>query len=243
MVETFKSIRRGDVTKMLDAIEDKSGTSSADHALAHLSKLFSWYALRHENYDSPIVRGMRRGSSARDRILTDDEIRTLWKATGTSGDLTKLLLLTAQRLSKVAGMKWDNISNGIWSVPRKPREKGTGGDLVLPGMALDIINAQPRFASNPHVFAARANSYWQKFATVYDEICIQDHWTLHDLRRTARSLISRAGVRPDIAERVLGHVQQGVEGTYDRHRYTEEKGDALSRLAALIERVVNNIYQ
>ena len=62
VVETFGVIRRGDVTKMLDEIEDKSGTSSADHALAHLSGLFSWYALRHENYDSPIVRGMRRAS-------------------------------------------------------------------------------------------------------------------------------------------------------------------------------------
>ena len=87
---------------------------------------------------------MRRGSSKelRDRILTDEEIRTLWKATGTVGDLTKLLLLTAQRREKVAAMKWDDISNGAWSVPRKPRrQKGTGGDLVLPGIALDIINA------------------------------------------------------------------------------------------------------
>ena len=64
-------------------------------------------------------------------------------------------------------------------------------------------------------------------------------WQLHDLRRTARSLLSRAGVRPDIAERVLGHVQPGVAGVYDRHAYTSEKADALRRLAALIDSIVH----
>ena len=51
--------------------------------------------------------------------------------------------------------------------------------------------------------------------------------------------MSRAGVRPDIAERVLGHVMGGVEGIYDRHTYREEKAHALKALAALIEKIVN----
>ena len=64
-------------------------------------------------------------------------------------------------------------------------------------------------------------------------------WVIHDLRRTARSLMSQAGVRPDIAERVLGHAIAGVEGVYDRHHYNDEKSDALNRLAALMERIIN----
>lgn len=64
-------------------------------------------------------------------------------------------------------------------------------------------------------------------------------WVLHDLRRTAKSLMARAGVRPDISERVLGHVIGGVEGVYDRHTYRDEKADALKRLAALIDSIVN----
>jgi integrase len=63
-------------------------------------------------------------------------------------------------------------------------------------------------------------------------------WTLHDLRRTPRSLMSRAGVRPDISERVLGHAITGVEGIYDRHRYDAEKADALHKLAALVDSIV-----
>ena len=66
----------------------------------------------------------------------------------------------------------------------------------------------------------------------------RDGWTVHDLRRTARSLMSRAGVRPDIAERVLGHAIKGVEGVYDRHSYREEKAHALKALAGLIENIL-----
>ena len=64
------------------------------------------------------------------------------------------------------------------------------------------------------------------------------NWTLHDLRRTAKTLMVRAGVRPDISERVLGHVIAGVEGTYDRHSYADEKREALEKLATIIERVL-----
>lgn len=65
------------------------------------------------------------------------------------------------------------------------------------------------------------------------------NWKLHDLRRTAKTLMVRAGVRPDISERVLGHVITGVEGTYDRHSYAAEKRDALEKLAAMVERILN----
>jgi integrase len=64
-------------------------------------------------------------------------------------------------------------------------------------------------------------------------------WTTHDLRRTARSLMSRAGVDPDHAERALGHVVGGVRGVYDRHEFKEEKRRAFEALAALVERIVN----
>ena len=64
-------------------------------------------------------------------------------------------------------------------------------------------------------------------------------WVLHDLRRTARSLMARAGVRRDVAERVLGHVIQGVEGTYDRHEYRDEKAAALNKLAGLIALILD----
>jgi integrase len=64
-------------------------------------------------------------------------------------------------------------------------------------------------------------------------------WTLHDLRRTAKTLMARAGVRPDISERVLSHVIPGVEGIYDRWGYLTEKRDALLKLDALLKRILS----
>ena len=63
-------------------------------------------------------------------------------------------------------------------------------------------------------------------------------WVLHDLRRSARSLLSRCNVPGDHAERVLGHVIPGVRGTYDRFEYRDEKRDALEKLDALVERIL-----
>jgi integrase len=64
-------------------------------------------------------------------------------------------------------------------------------------------------------------------------------WTLHDLRRTARSLLSRSGVDADTAERCLAHAIRGVRGTYDRHRYMDEKACAFEALAAMIDRILH----
>jgi integrase len=246
----FASIRRGDVAKLLDKVEDTNGAMVADFVLAVVRGLCNWYQTRHEDYVSPVVKGMRRTdpkARARARILDDDEIREVWKqaeANGTFGAFLRVTLLTAQRREKVATMRWEDVSvDGVWSIPGEGREKGTAGSLVLPEAALNIIKAQPRFASNPHVFAGQGQSHMQgqsKRKLQFDgKLAGVAPWRLHDLRRTARSLMSRAGVRPDISERVLGHAIRRVEGVYDRHSYRDEKADAIAALASLIESIVN----
>jgi integrase len=64
------------------------------------------------------------------------------------------------------------------------------------------------------------------------------HWVFHDLRRTARTIMSRAGVAGEIGERVLGHAIPGVRGVYDRYEYLDEKRDALERLASLVSEII-----
>jgi hypothetical protein len=76
-------IRRSDVTALLDAIEEKRSAALADHVLAVIRKMFNWHAARDERFHSPLVRGMTRTSitaRARDRVLKDDEIQSLWRA-------------------------------------------------------------------------------------------------------------------------------------------------------------------
>ncbi len=250
----FRELKRGDVTALLDKIEDDHGARQADLCLAIIRKLMHWYQARNDDYASPVVRGMNRYRPADrkgKRILNDAEIRALWAATedmGSFGALTRMLLLTAQRRDKVATMQWDHVVDGEWRIPSEPREKGNAGNLRLPQTALDIIAKQPRIADNPYVFAAASgkghfNSHSQRKEELDKKLAeaLPDmpSWVLHDLRRTARSLLSRAGVRPDISERVLGHAIPGVEGVYDRHSYDHEKADALNRLATLIDTIVH----
>ena len=240
----FKSIGRGDVAKLLDKVEIQGGPRAASSMLAVFSSMASWYEARDDSYRSPVVKGMYRGETVkRDRTLTDDELRAIWNAAdGAFGALVKMLLLTGQRREKAAAMRWDDLDGAVWTIPAEKREKGNAGKLVLPDLALEIINAQPRYVSNPYVFAGDGGHIksWSRRKQQFDaKLENVKPWVLHDLRRTARSLMSRAGIRPDISERVLGHVIKGVEGIYDRHAYTEEKAHALRALASLIENITN----
>jgi integrase len=244
----FVDIRRSDVAALLDAVEDAHGHWTADAVLAVLGALMSWHSTRDDDYTPPLVKKMRRTppqARKRSRILSDDELRAVWRAAeqaGVFGAFLRLLLLTGQRREKVATMRWDDLVGDVWTIRTATREKGNAGSLKLPPLAMAVLAERPRIAGNPYVFAGRTVGPLGGFAerhAVFRASCGVDRWTLHDCRRSARSLMSRAGVISEHAERVLGHVIRGVEGVYDRHAYTTEKANALAKLAALIEDITD----
>ena len=129
----------------------------------------AWYQSRHDDYASPIVKGMRRSNTkerARDRKLNDDELRAVWQAAdGTFGAFVRMLLLTGQRREKVAAMRWQDVSvDGVWTIPAEDREKGNAVELPLPEAALAIIKTIPRYAGNPYVFAGRGGSHFSGYS-------------------------------------------------------------------------------
>jgi integrase len=247
----FVAIRRSDVAALLDHVEDNHSPRQADAVLTVVRSIMNWFATRHDDYSVPVVRGMRRQNphaQARTRILDDAEIRAIWKAAesnGPFGGFVRLLLLTGQRRAKVAAMRWSDVSlDGEWTIPAEKREKGNAGSIMLPEIAAAIIRVQPHLGDNPHVFAGRGDGCINGFSKLkrrFDAKLPADMapWTIHDLRRSARSLMARAGIRPDIAERVMGHAIAGIEGVYDRHSYRDEKADALQKLASLIATILN----
>jgi len=257
----FIAIKRSDVAALLDEVEDDHGARQADYCLNVVRSIMNWFAARHDDYGPPIVRGMRRQSphaQSRTRVLNDAEIAAIWKqaeakmpsASGkpewndTFGAFIRVALLTAQRREKLRTMRWDDIADdGTWTIPKAPREKDSVGSVILPKAALAIINAQPQLASNTFVFAGRGQGPFNGFSKAKERFDGKlkgvKSWTIHDLRRSARSLMSRAGVPSEHAERVMGHAIIGVEGIYDRHTYAREKADALARLASLIDGIVH----
>jgi integrase len=193
--------------------------------------------------------------------LSDEEIRIIWPLldeVGTFGALSKMLLLTAQRRDEVAHMRHKEIGkDGVWTIPAERYKTKRPNHVPLSKAALALIEQQPKLEDCDFVFPSRVKTTYSGFGkskAALDKAVVSamtkqaiigakveplPNWTLHDLRRTAKTLMVRAGVRPDISERVLGHVITGVEGTYDRHSYAEEKREALETLAAMVERILN----
>jgi integrase len=206
----------------------------------------NWHALRSDDFRSPIVRGMGRVNPkkrARVRVLVDDELRAVWRtaeaSTGPFGRLVRFILLTGARRTEAAAMAWLELS-GEWTLPAA-RNK-TKVDFVRPLSAEARAVLPAKVDGCDYVFTtdgASPISGFAKFKLAFDKACGVTGWTLHDLRRTARSLMSRAGVPPDHVERCLGHIIPGVRDVYDRYEYVEEKRDAFDRLAALIMEIIN----
>lgn len=242
-------LRRSHIMDALDEIADENGLVMADRTLSNLRKCLNWWAIRDDDFNSPIVRGMARikpKERARERILTDDEIRDVWAALDGMGApytaFVRVLFLTACRRTEVAQMRWDEIDGDSWTIPAARYKTKIDHVVPLTKAVRAIIGDKPKKAG-PFVFSTtngeRPFSGYSKAKRLLDARAPMSHWTLHDLRRTGRSLLSRAGVTSDVAERVLGHVIGGVRGTYDRHRYESEKRDALERLAALVEKILH----
>jgi integrase len=239
------SIKRRDIAGLLDGVEDKHGPHMADKVAMCLSSVGKWHANRTDDYVSPfagLASRVPRHEQKRSRTLDDDEVRAIWKAADEAGALgaaIKLLLLTGQRREKVWSLRWDDISpEGVWTLRTEPREKPNAGELQLPEQALEIVRGQPRLLGQPLVF--RSGAFNSRAVAAFRAASGTSGWRIHDLRRTARTLLSRAKVQREDAERVLGHVVgTDIEGIYDRHRYDAEKAEALRRLAALVDTIVN----
>lgn len=237
-----EDIRRSDVIRMLDTIEDESGPGAADAALAFTRRIFSWHEERHDDFRSPTIKMKHRRTSARERVLTDDEIRAVWGVEGFWGDFSRLLLLTAARRTELSEMSRDELNGGLWTIPGERVKNGKEVARPLSRAAQQMLAAIPTLDGCKYVFTTDGRGPVTTFSTgkaSIDEACGVTGWTFHDLRRTARTLLSRAGVDADTAERCLGHAIGGVRGVYDRHKYEEQMKVAFEKLANMIEQIID----
>ncbi len=135
-------------------------------------------------------------------------------------------------------MRWSELQGQTWIIPAVRYKTNLDHVVPLSALALSVLperNGEFVFSKNGH----QAMGGYQRHKRAIDETSGVRGWVIHDLRRTARSLLSRAGVPSDHAERCLGHVIPGVRGVYDRHEYFDEKARAFEALAAQVERIIN----
>jgi integrase len=190
--------------------------------------------------------------------LDDREIRDLWTALDDLKNdapicyprFVRTLLYVAQRREEVSRMVWEEIEGDAWAIPKERSKNKLANVVPLTKEVRNLLGPKQNggFVFSNEKDGRRAFSGFSKAKAALDRKIADlrkregraaiPHWVHHDLRRTGRSLMSRAGVLPDIAERVLGHVIPGVRGTFDCYEYFDEKRDALEKLAALIERIL-----
>ena len=183
--------------------------------------------------------------------MTDDELRSVWRAaeedkTTPFGNYVKFVLLTACRRSEAAGLtRSELIDDGTgWLIPASRYKIKCDTVIPLSAAAQKIVASMPELAGGDFIFSRDGSRPLHDFHNrkqSLDAISGVKNYTLHDLRRTSRTLLSRAGVRPDIGEMCLGHVVGGIRGRYDKFQFREEKRDAFEKLAALIEGIVGGV--
>ena len=220
----------------------------ADRVYSLVKQITNWHAEKLDDYTPPFLakRTKRYGGKAREHVLSDDEIRAIWACEDdpTFSNFVKFALLCGQRKQTILAARWQDISpSGVWTIPdRGDCAKGTVGKVQLSELALSIVRSQLRIPGKDLIFAAvhgkGAYGAFSRAKKRLDEASGVTAWRVHDLLRSARTLMSRAGVDKDHAEYALGHVIGGVRGAYDRHKYFDEKSAALAALAAEIEKIV-----
>jgi integrase len=262
--KSIYELQRSDIKTMLAEIAREHGPVMADRVLAYVRKAFNWQMIDDDNFKSPIVRGMARTKPkqrARKRTLADEEIRDVWAALETADvpecypRFLKSLLFNATRRNESSMMNSAEVEGDIWVIPGSRYKTKLDHAIPLTDAFRELIGGKPAECQRNSWFVfsttngIRPFSGFSKAKRVLDaEIAKMrkqtgrepmSRWTLHDLRRTGRSLMSRAKVPSDHAERVLGHVIGGVRETYDRYEYLDEKREALTRLSNLLREIID----
>jgi integrase len=245
-------IERRQIAALLARIAQDSGAVTANRVRASLSAFFSWCIQSGIADNNPVSGTAKEKEETRERVLSPDEIRTIWNAVpeGQFANILKLLLLTGARANEIAALKWDEIKGDMIVLPAERTKNGRSHIIPLSGPALAVLAAQPR-STDDFVFGrvtGRPFSGWGASKIHADE-CIAkaagkeiDHWTPHDLRRTAATIMAEEiGIPPHIIEAVLNHVsghKAGVAGVYNRASYEAEKRTALARWAEHVTAII-----
>jgi integrase len=254
-----KSVTRRDGVLLLDKVVDRGSRIMANRVGALLSQMFRFAVTRGMLDASPFVALGRPGGSekARNRRLTEKEIRTFWKKL-TRARLSaevrialKLILVTAQRPGEVALATWKefDLERKVWTIPPERSKNGQEHEVPLSALALTLIrHLRRRFGETKYVIPSRCWKAREGAPITVRALSqgIRDRrkhfglprFTPHDLRRTAASLMTANGVPRLHVEKILNHTIDDVAEIYDRHDYTKEKRAAADILDQTIQTIL-----
>jgi integrase len=249
-------VHASDISRLLDKMKDRAPTAAND-LLRFASRIFDFGIRRQVVAGNPAAAFTPRDAGGterpRQRALTGEELTKLFDAirkTPTFGGdnllAIKLLLALCVRKGELLGARWAEFdlegktdAGPVWHLPGSRTKTGESLDIPLVPLVVESLQAVKELsADSEYLFPQRRRDPRQRVPhvgldTLNVAVARVEHqlepFTLHDLRRTARTHLASLGVRREVAERCLGHKIRGVEGTYDRHNYFEERREALEQ--------------
>ena len=238
---TIHEITRRDVNELLDRIVSRGSPVTANRALAAIRKMFSWAVSKDIVKTSP-CEGVTRPfeETARDRALTDDELRLVWRGAEAVGrpfhELVKLLILTLQRRDEVGEMRRSELrmQEHSWVIPKERVKNGQEHEVPLSAAAISIFQSLPQIGRSGFLFTTTGEAPASGFSRVKrrldfeilklqkadaikrgenpDTVKPLPHWTLHDLRRTGASGMAKLGIPMHVVEKILNHTSGSFGG-------------------------------
>jgi integrase len=247
------NVSRRDVSARLLELARTSGTVGANRARANLSAAFVW-AMKAGLVDhNPVVGTVKGEESSRERVLTPDELRAIWRATAELNGydaIIRLMMLIGARKSEVGGMAHAELDRdrALWALAGERTKNGLPHEVPLSRQALAVIDEFPELPGRPYLFGRGGRtpfSGWSRSKERLDERIAEQQgaslaaWRLHDIRRSVVTHMAELAIAPPhIIEAVVGHVsghKDGVAGVYNRAVYRAEKAAALQRWGDWLE--------
>lgn len=258
-----EEVKPADIDALLKAVVDRGAPTVANDVLRWVRRMFNYAIKRHLCEYNPAAAFDQSDAGgaepSRDRALDKDEIkvffRAMRKAKGFSvqNELTiKLLLLLAVRKQELTAARWDefDLDSAVWNLPAARTKTGAAIAIPLPPVAVDWLRDLQRLScGSDYVLPARKAQTRMlphiHEGTINVALAKVKHglkpFTVHDLRRTARTRIAGLQISDFVAERCLNHAIPGSAGKYDRFHYFDERRDALTKWAGLLESLMEEV--
>jgi integrase len=223
------SIRLRDVADLLTTIDKASGSTTTNRVRSTLSACFAWAMREGLALSNPVVNTNKRDEQTRDRVLSNEELKLIWNAAGADayGTIIKLLILTGQRRSEIAELRWSEVNGDAMNLPGERTKNKRPHVIPLAPTGRRLLAERPRTGEAVFKFAN-----WSIHKRLLDERSGVTGWVIHDIRRSVATGMADIGIAPHIIEQILNHQsghKGGVAGIYNRSSYAAEKAAALAR--------------
>jgi integrase len=246
-------LHRRDATRVVDQIIKRGSPIEAMRAFEDLRAMLRWAVGRGDLDHSPIE-GMKKpaGSKPRERVLTDDEIRTLWNGlpvalakSVTCQRIIRLCIVTGQRIGEVAGMRRNelDLKHQLWSLPGSRTKNGHAHVVPLTDLALGIVDEAEagEFVFPSHGRSIPARAVARTIVRAKGRFGIAP-FTAHDLRRTALTGMAKLGIAPLVLGHIANHRTTTKAGmtlsVYVHYAFEREKREALELWADRVRGII-----